>query len=129
MTSENQLRLQVKVIDGITNITLPIIKFVPLLSSPPVVQQSLTRLRVLVDAEVSAKAASELKAKQEAEAKAASELKAKQEAEAKAATVMITKQNSGAAAIKKTLITCVKGKLTRKVNAVKPVCPVGYRKK
>ena len=30
---------------------------------------------------------------------------------------------------KKTTITCVKGKLTKKVTAVKPVCPSGYKKK
>ena len=30
---------------------------------------------------------------------------------------------------KKTTITCVKGKLTKKVTAVKPVCPKGYTKK
>jgi hypothetical protein len=30
---------------------------------------------------------------------------------------------------KKVTITCVKGKLTKKVTAVKPVCPVGYKKK
>jgi hypothetical protein len=29
----------------------------------------------------------------------------------------------------KTTITCVKGKLTKKVTAVKPVCPAGYKKK
>lgn len=29
----------------------------------------------------------------------------------------------------KTTITCVKGKLTKKVTAVKPVCPKGYKKK
>jgi len=29
----------------------------------------------------------------------------------------------------KTTITCVKGKLTKKVTAIKPVCPVGYKKK
>ena len=29
----------------------------------------------------------------------------------------------------KTTITCVKGKLVKKVTAVKPVCPVGYKKK
>jgi M6 family metalloprotease-like protein len=74
--------------------------------------------------EVEAKAAAELKAKQEAEAKAAlekaaAELRAKQEAEAKAAL----------AAKKKTTITCVKGKLTKKVTAVKPTCPKGYKKK
>ena len=56
---------------------------------------------------------------EKAEAKAVAELKAKQEAEAKAA----------AAAQKKTTITCVKGKLTKKVTAVKPVCPKGYKKK
>ena len=59
----------------------------------------------------------ELKAKQEAEAKAAAELKAKQDADAKAA------------ALKKTTITCVKGKLIKKVTAVKPKCPSGYKVK
>ena len=58
--------------------------------------------------------AAELKAKQEAEAKAAADLKAKLEAEAKAA------------ALKKATITCVKGKLIKKVTAVKPKCPSGY---
>ena len=72
-------------------------------------------LRAKQDAEV--KAAAELNAKQEAEAKAAAELKAKQEADAKAA------------AQKKTTIICVKGKLTKKVSAVKPKCPTGYKVK
>jgi hypothetical protein len=145
ITSENQLRSQVKVIDGITNITLPIIKFAPILSSPPAAQQSLSRLRALLDAEASAKAAAELKAKQEAEAKAAAELKAKQEAEAKAAAELKAKQeaeakaaaelkakqeaDAKAAAMKKTTITCTKGKLTKKVTAVKPKCPTGYKVK
>lgn len=62
------------------------------------------------------KAAAELKAKQEADAKAAADLKAKQEADAKAA------------ATKKTTITCVKGKLTKKVTSVKPKCPSGYKR-
>ena len=30
---------------------------------------------------------------------------------------------------KKITITCIKGKLTKKVTAVKPVCPTGYKKK
>ena len=34
-----------------------------------------------------------------------------------------------AVAVKKTTITCVKGKLTKKVTGVKPVCPSGYKKK
>lgn len=45
------------------------------------------------------------------------ELKAKQKAEAKEAGV------------KKTTITCVKGKLIKKVTAIKPKCPTGYRLK
>jgi len=166
--------------------------------------------------EAEAKAAAELKAKQEAEAKAAAELKAKQEAEAKAAAELKAKQEAEAnrkeqtisvlpltsgqvqinpsgisvkvsttsnlsvfaynstnsvceflngiirtkiqgrcviafsqegnsdykpasnlvldftivsAATKKTTITCVKGKLTKKVTAVKPKCPNGYKLK
>jgi hypothetical protein len=34
-----------------------------------------------------------------------------------------------AASIKKTTITCIKGKLVKKVTAVKPTCPKGYKKK
>jgi len=33
------------------------------------------------------------------------------------------------ATAKKTTITCVKGKTTKKVTATKPVCPTGYKKK
>ena len=84
--------------------------------------------------EAEAKAAAELKAKQEAEAKAAAdraaaELKAKQEAEAKAEAAKILASAKTAATNKKTTITCVKGKLTKKVTAVKPTCPKGYKKK
>ena len=96
------------------------------------------------------KAAAELKAKQEAEVKAAAELKAKQEAEAKATADKIAAIKAAAeaaadaraaeikaeeeaaakaAASKKITITCVKGKLTKKVTAIRPVCPSGYKKK
>jgi hypothetical protein len=51
----------------------------------------------------------------------ATELKAKQEVVAKAAGTKV--------ASKKTAITCVKGKLTKKVTAVKPKCPSGYKVK
>jgi hypothetical protein len=145
LTTVSQLRSQVKVNDGISNITLPIMKFEPLLSSPPASQPSFTRLKNLLEAEVAAKAAAEVKAKQEAEAKAAAELKAKQEAEAKAAAELKAKQEAeakAAAELKakqeaeakaaesmKRTITCVKGKLTKKVTAVKPTCPAGYKKK
>ena len=55
----------------------------------------------------------------EAKAKAEAEAKAKAEAEAKAK----------AEATKKITITCVKGKLTKRITAVKPKCPTGYKKK
>ena len=60
----------------------------------------------------------------EAAERAAAELKAKQEAEAagKAAA-------DKAASVKKTTITCLKGKLIKKVTTVKPKCPTGYKKK
>ena len=69
--------------------------------------------------ELKAKQEADLKAKQEADLKAKQEadLKAKQEAEAKAAV------------LKKTTITCLKGKLAKKVTAVKPICPTGFKKK
>jgi len=85
-----------------------------------------------VKQEAEAKAAAELKAKQEADAKAAAELKAKEEADAKAAADQLAAEKlaaSKAASLKKTTITCVKGKLTKKVTAVKPKCPTGYKKK
>ena len=70
-------------------------------------------------AKEAARVAAELKAKQDADerVRVEAELKAKQEADAKAA------------ALKKTTITCVKGKLTKKVTAVKPKCPSGYKVK
>jgi hypothetical protein len=41
-------------------------------------------------------------------------------------SVKLTQANAPA---KKTTITCVKGKLTKKVTAVGPKCPTGYKKK
>jgi hypothetical protein len=87
-------------------------------------------------------AAAELKAKQEAEAKAATEkiiADNKAAADAKAAADKIVQDAkieaarilaaAKAAAVKKTTITCLKGKLVKKVTAVKPKCPAGYKKK
>jgi len=37
--------------------------------------------------------------------------------------------NLAAAAKKPTTVTCIKGKLTKTVKAVKLVCPIGYKKK
>ena len=58
-----------------------------------------------------------VKAEEEANAKAKADANIKAEAEAKVA------------AKKKITITCVKGKLTKKVTAVSPKCPAGYKKK
>ena len=97
----------------------------------------LTNLQYQAKQDGEAKAAAELKAKQEAETKAAAELKAAQEAEVKlaaekAAADMKAKEDAAAKAdsiTKKTTITCVKGKLTKKVTAAKPKCPIGYKLK
>lgn len=84
-----------------------------------------------VTAEVADRFTRETQIKQEAEAKVAAEQKAKLEAEAKAAADLKATQDAEAriAATKKTTLTCVKGKLTKKVTAVKPKCPTGYKKK
>ena len=50
------------------------------------------------------------------------------DAKAEAAAILAAAQVK-AATQKKMTITCVKGKLTKKVTAVKPVCPAGYKKK
>jgi hypothetical protein len=85
-------------------------------------------------AELKATQEAEVKALQESEAKVAAEQKAKQEADAKAllaqlAAVLKAKQQKISSSAKKTTITCVKGKLIKKVTAIKPVCPKGYKKK
>ena len=72
------------------------------------------------------KAAADAKA---AADKAAADLKA---AEDKSAADKLAAEKAGAtkaAASKKTTITCVKGKISKKVTAVKPKCPAGYKKK
>jgi hypothetical protein len=82
------------------------------------------------EAEAKAKAEAEAKAKTEAEAKAkaVAEAIAKVEAEAKAKAEAEAKAKAEAAK-KKTTITCVKGKLIKKVTALNPKCPAGYIKK
>jgi hypothetical protein len=82
--------------------------------------------------EAEVKAAADLKAKQDADTKTALELKAKEEADAKAVADKLAAEKlavTKAAALKKTTITCIKGKLVKKVTAVKPLCPAGYKKK
>ena len=64
------------------------------------------------------------------EALDAAAVQAQDEKDAAAAKAAAAKAAAAkAAAAKTTTITCVKGKLTKKVTAVKPVCPTGYKKK
>ena len=98
--------------------------------------------------ETEIKAAAELKAKQETEAKAAAEkliADAKVEAErilavaaaekliadakVEAVRILAKAKAKAAATTKKTTITCIKGRLVKRVTTVKPVCPAGYKKK
>ena len=44
-------------------------------------------------------------------------------------TISVKLTQAGAASTKKTTITCAKGKLTKKITAVGPKCPSGYKKK
>ena len=88
---------------------------------------------------IAAKVAADLKAKQEADAKAAADTLISNQliadAEAKAAQILLDAKAKSeaaakaAAAKKMTTITCIKGKLTKKVTAIKPLCPTGYKKK
>ena len=64
---------------------------------------------------------SQLQAKAEAEAKAKAEAEAKAKAEAEA--------KAKAEATKEKTITCIKGKLTKKIKGTNPKCPTGYKKK
>jgi V8-like Glu-specific endopeptidase len=88
--------------------------------------------------EAEAKAAAELKAKQDAEliAKVLAERQANSDAAQRAAAEMKAKEEAAAIAAadkaafaRKTTIICAKGKLTKKVTAVKPKCPAGYKVK
>lgn len=72
-----------------------------------------------------AKAAVELKTQQEAATKAAAD-KIIQDARIEAAKIIAAAKS---AARNKVTITCVRGKLTKKVTAVKPKCPAGYKKR
>ena len=82
------------------------------------------KIKQAVDKAAADKAASDKAAAD----KAAADLKAKQGAEAKAAADKAV-ADAKAAAVKKLTITCVKGKIIKKVTAAKPTCPTGFKKK
>ncbi len=91
-------------------------------------------------AEAEAKAATDAAAQAQAEAKAASDAQAKAQAKAQAETkaasdaaitALAQVAQLQAALIKKSqiTITCIKGKTTKKITGLKPVCPAGFKKK
>jgi hypothetical protein len=88
--------------------------------------------RAAADAALAAadKAAADKAAAQEAADKAAADKAAAekiiQDAKLEAARIL---SKAKAEATKKTTVTCVKGKVTKKVTAVSPKCPSGYKKK
>jgi len=55
-------------------------------------------------------------------------VKISQEAE-KPVAVATPTPTAKPAVVKKSTITCVKGKTSKKVTAAKPICPTGYKKK
>lgn len=83
-------------------------------------------------AEALIRAAAEAQAKLDAEVQAAAEAKAALEEKTRIAEEKLYRAEIAALKAslkKKTTITCVKGKLIKKVTAVKPTCPSGYKKK
>jgi hypothetical protein len=114
---------------GMTGITASN-KFLALIKEA---EDFVTNEKKLEAAKEEERVAAELKVKREAEARVAAELKAKQDADERVRVEAELKakleSEAKAAALKKTTITCVKGKLTKKVTAVKPKCPTGYKLK
>lgn len=94
--------------------------------SPPMAETTSKTEAAIAEAQLKAKQDEEEKALAEkiAADRLATELKAKQEAELKT-----VRDAANAKSAKRTTISCVKGKTVRKVTAVKPVCPKGFRKK
>jgi len=85
-------------------------------------------LKAKQEAEAKARAEAEAKAKAEADAKAEAELKAKAEAEVRAKAEAEVEAKSKLEALKKkTTITCVKGKIIKKIIAINPKCPKKFK--
>jgi len=85
-------------------------------------------LKAKVEAEAKAKAEAEAKAQAEEEAKAKAEEEANAKLEAESRVKAEAEAKARAALSKKTTITCVKGKKIKKVAAINPKCPVGYKR-
>ena len=132
LSTDSAIRNSIKVLDGKSDIAIQrTVVFEPV--SPNAITLSgfpLSKANDIVkaasdkaasDKAASDKAASDALAAIQAAAKAASDATAKAVAAAQAAAKK--------AATQKTIITCVKGKLTKKVSGVNPKCPPGYVKK
>jgi hypothetical protein len=92
--------------------------------------QSVSNSQAQNDAAAKAKAEADAKARAEADAKARAEADAKARAEADAkARAEADAKAKAAAATKKTTITCIKGKIAKKITGINPKCPTGYKKK
>ena len=84
---------------------------------------------VKAKAEADAKAAKEAQVKAEAESKAMADAKSASDAELASAKLALASASAELAKWKPITITCVKGKVTKKVTAVNAKCPTGYSKK
>jgi len=98
-------------------------------------QEAEAKAKVEAEAKAKAEAEAKAKAEEEANAKLEAESKAKAEAEAKAKAEAEAKAKAEADAKaklevskKRSTITCVKGKTVKKVTAINPKCPQGYKK-
>jgi len=90
-------------------------------------------LNVSPETKLDSSSSAELKAKRDAEVKAmvdkAAAEKIISDAKAEAARIIAGAKEKATASSAKSTITCTKGKMTKKVTAVKPKCPTGYKLK
>jgi branched-chain amino acid transport system substrate-binding protein len=137
-TSLQLLNLNSKAIVGRTVLTVEQIEKEAKLAAEKILAEAEAKAWAIREAQKLAEAKIEAERKiAEAKALAAKIVEAAKAAAAKAAAAKAAAAKAAAAkaaaakaaALKKSTITCVKGKLTKKVTAVKPKCPVGYKKK
>jgi vacuolar-type H+-ATPase subunit H len=92
------------------------------------IQEAKAKVEAEAKLEAAAKAAAELRTKLEAEARVSAE-KIIADARIEAERILSEAKAAAAAITKRTTIVCIKGKLTKKVTAINPKCPTGYKKK
>ena len=94
-----------------------------------IINQYTKVLQVISNAQALIDKAAADKAADKAAADKAASLKLIADAKLKAAKIIAAAKAKAALLTKKVTITCIKGKLVKKVTAVKPKCPAGYKKK